>query len=58
MWLTSKLISWCTSNSNLSANLKDNENDQDNENHPGNENEGKKNTCANKYEQIHVQSQQ
>ena len=58
MWLTPELILECTSNSSFSANHEDNENDQDNENHPGNENEGKKNTCANKYEQIHVQSQQ
>ena len=47
MWLTPKLISECTSNSNFSANHEDNENDQDNENHPDNENEG--NYRANKY---------
>ena len=47
MWLTPKLISECTSNSNFSANHEDNENDQDNENHPDNENEG--NYWANKY---------
>ena len=47
MWLTPKLISECPSNSNFSANHKDNENDQDNENHPDNENEG--NYWANKY---------
>ena len=51
MWLTPKLISECTSNSNFSANHEDNENDQDNENHPDNENEGnyrpnKTNTCS------------
>ena len=37
MWLTPKLISEYTSNSNFSANHEDNENDQDNENHPDNE---------------------
>ena len=42
-----KLISECTSNTNLSANHEDNENDQDNENHPHNKNEG--NYRANKY---------
>ena len=47
MWLTPKLISECTPNSNFSANHEDNENDQDNENHPNNENEG--NYRANKY---------
>ena len=47
MWLTPKLISECTSNSNFSANHEDNENDQDNENHPDNKNEG--NYRANKY---------
>ena len=47
MWLTPKLISECTSNSNFPANHEDNENDQDNENHPDNENEG--NYWANKY---------
>ena len=51
MWLTPKLISECTSNSNFSANHEDNENDQDNENHPDNE---KQVTSK----QIHVQSQQ
>ena len=40
MWLTTKLISECTSNSNFSANHEDNENDQDNENHSDNEKEG------------------
>ena len=39
MWLNSKLISECTSNSNFSENHEDNENDQDNENHPDNEKE-------------------
>ena len=39
MWLTPKLISECTSNSNFSANHGDNENDQDNENHSDNKNE-------------------
>ena len=34
MWLTPKLISECTTNSNFSANHEDNENDQDNGNHP------------------------
>ena len=47
MWLTPKLISECSPNSNFSANHKDNENDQGNENHPNNENEG--NYRANKY---------
>ena len=37
MWLTSKLISEYTPNSNFSANHGDNENDQDNENHEDNE---------------------
>ena len=54
MWLTPKLISECTSNSNFSANHGDNENDQDNENHPDNEKQD--NWLLNK--QIHVQSQQ
>ena len=40
MWLTPKLISEYTSNSNFSANHEDNENDQDNENHADNEKEG------------------
>ena len=40
MWLTPKLISECTPNSNFSANHEDNENDQDNENHTDNEKEG------------------
>ena len=40
MWLTPKLISERTSNSNFSANHKENENDQDKENHPDNEKEG------------------
>ena len=47
MCLTPKLISECTSNSNLSGNSGDNENDQDIENHPDNENE--ENYRANKY---------
>ena len=47
MWLTPKLISECTPNSNFSANHEDNENDQNIENHPDNENESKK---------IHVQT--
>ena len=47
MWLTPKLISKCTPNSNFSANHEDNENDQDKKNHPDNENEG--NYPANKY---------
>ena len=36
MWLTSKLISECTANSNSSTNYGDNKNGQDNENHPDN----------------------
>ena len=36
MWLTPKLISECTPNSNFPANHGDNENDQDNENPPDN----------------------
>ena len=40
MWLTPKLISECTLNSNFSANHEDNENGQGNENHPYNKNEG------------------
>ena len=40
MWLTPKLISEWTPNSNFSANHGDNENDQNNENHPDNKNEG------------------
>ena len=47
MWLTTKLISECTPNSNFSANHEDNENDQDNENHPDNKNEV--NYTINKY---------
>ena len=38
MWLTTKLISQCTSSSNFSANHEDNENDEDNANDPDNEN--------------------
>ena len=40
MWLTPKLVSECTPNSNFSANHGENGNDQDNENHPDNKNEG------------------
>ena len=40
MLLTTKLISECTSSSNIYASHEDNENDQDNENHPDNEKEG------------------
>ena len=47
MWLTPKLISECTSNSNFSANHGDNENDQDNEDHSDNKNGD--NYPANKY---------
>ena len=47
MWLTPKLISECTTNSNFPSNHRDNENDQDNENHPDNNNEG--NYPVNKY---------
>ena len=47
MWLTPKLISECTPNSNFCADHQENENDQDNENHPDNENKG--NYQANKY---------
>ena len=47
MWLTPKLISEFTPNSNFSANYEDSENDQDNENPPDNENEG--NYRSNKY---------
>ena len=47
MWLTPKLISEFTPNSNFSANYEDSENDQDNENPSDNENEG--NYRANKY---------
>ena len=53
MWLTPKLISECTPNSNFSATYEDNENDQDNEIHSENENEGQLPS-----KQIHVQSQQ
>ena len=41
MWLTPKLISECTPNSDFSANHEDSENDHDNENHPDNKDEGK-----------------
>ena len=47
MWLTPKLISEYTQNSNFSANHRDNENDQDNKNHSDNNSEG--NYPANKY---------
>ena len=47
MWLTPKLISECTPNSNFSANHGDNENDQDKENHLDDKSEG--NYPANKY---------
>ena len=47
MQLTPKLISECTTNSNVSANHGDNEIYRDNENHPYNKNEG--NYPANKY---------
>ena len=48
MWLTSKLISECVLNSNLSANYGDDENDQDNrKSHWENTNEG--NYPASKY---------
>ena len=47
MWLTPKLISECTPNSNFSATYEDNENDQDNEIHSDNKNED--NYRANKY---------
>ena len=47
MWLTPKLISEFTPNSNFSANYEDSENDQENENPPDNENEG--NYRSNKY---------
>ena len=47
MWLTPKLISECTPNSNFPANHGDNENNHDNQNHPNNKNEG--NYPANKY---------
>ena len=40
MWLTPKLISEWTLNSNFSAYHEDNKNDQDNENHAHNEKEG------------------
>ena len=39
MWLTPKLISECTPNSNFSPNHGDNENDQDNEDHQDNKSE-------------------
>ena len=47
MQLTPKLISECTTNSNVFANHGDNEIYRDNENHPDNKNEG--NYPANKY---------
>ena len=47
MWLTPKLISECTPNSNFPANHGDNEIDQDNENHSNNKNEN--NYPVNKY---------
>ena len=47
MWLSPKLISEYTPNSNFSANHGDNVNDQDNEDHPENKNEG--NYPENKY---------
>ena len=47
MWLTPKLISECTPNSNFFANHGDNENDQGNEDYSNNKNEG--NYPANKY---------
>ena len=40
MWLTPKLISECTSNSDFPTNHEDDENDQDNENYPDIEKEG------------------
>ena len=48
MWLTPKLISECTPNSNFSVNHGDNEIVQDNENHPDNKYEGNQqtNTCS------------
>ena len=50
MWLTPKLVSECTLNSNISANHGENKNDQDNENLPDNKNED--NYPANKYRQL------
>ena len=47
MWLTPKLVSECTPNSNFSAYHGDNESDQDNENHPASRKEG--NYPADKY---------